>query len=91
MAAITLTLIYNRQTGKKDLWIDLASDPDALPVEHERHHRQLVEALLGKGVLRADELGEVQVRRGGASRSEGAAAPAPPAPPVPWRREGEGS
>ena len=63
MAEITLRLKYNLQTGRKDLFIDYHSDDDALPIEHEQDHRDVVESLLGKGVLRRDELGEVVVRR----------------------------
>lgn len=63
MAEITLRLKYNLQTGRKDLFIDYHSDDDALPIEHEQDHRAIVESLLGKGVLRKDELGEVVVRR----------------------------
>jgi len=63
MAEITIRLKYNLQTGRKDLFIDYHSDDDALPIEHEQDHRAVVESLLGKGVLRRDELGEVVVRR----------------------------
>jgi hypothetical protein len=63
MAEITLRLRYNLQTGRKDLFIDYHSDDDALPIEHEQDHRAIVESLLGKGVLKRDELGEVVVRR----------------------------
>lgn len=63
MAEITIRLRYNTQTGKKDLLIDYHSDDDALPIEHEQDHRALVEGLLGKGVLKADEVGDVVVRR----------------------------
>ena len=63
MAEITIRLVYNLETGKKDIFIDYESDGDALPVEHEREHRQIVAELLGKGVLEADEVGDVQVQR----------------------------
>ena len=63
MAEITLRLRFNLQTGRKDLLIDYHSDDDALPIEHEQDHRAIVESLLGKGVLRRDELGEIVVRR----------------------------
>ena len=64
MAEITIRLRYNLQTGRKDLFIDYHSDDDALPIEHEQDHRAVVESLLGRGVLKPDELGEVVVRRG---------------------------
>ena len=69
MAEITLRLRYNLQTGRKDLFIDYHSDEDALPIEHEQDHRAVVESLLGKGVLKRDELGEIIVRRAQPQRS----------------------
>ena len=63
MAEITIRLIYNLETGKKDIYVDYESEDDALPVEHEKEHRQIVAELLGKGVLEPDEVGELQVRR----------------------------
>lgn len=65
MADITVRMIFNRKSGKKDIWIDYESDDDALPIEHEKRHREIVEQLLGQGVLTPDELGQVQVSRGG--------------------------
>ena len=83
MAQVTLRLVYDPDTGKKDIFIDFASDEDALPVEHERAHRELVARLLGQGVLRPDEVGRVVVTR------EGAAAPASSQPTLaPGEREG---
>ena len=64
MSDITIRLVYNLQTGKKDIWIDYESESDALPIEHEAEHRQFVEQLLGKGVLSEDEVGTVRVVRG---------------------------
>ncbi len=63
MGDITIRMQYNLKTGKKDVWIDLVSEADSLPLEHEQDHRRIVEQLLGKGILQADELGEVEVRR----------------------------
>lgn len=63
MGDITIRMQYNLETGKKDILIDLVSERDALPIEHERDHRAVVEGLLGKGILKADEVGEVTVRR----------------------------
>ena len=67
MPEITIRLVYNLETGKKDVWIDYESESDALPIEHEQQHRQFVEELLGKGVLKEDELGQVRVARGESS------------------------
>ena len=63
MAQVTIRLRYNRKTGKKDLLIDHHSDEDALPVEHEQEHRDIVHALLGQGLLTEDELGSIVVQR----------------------------
>jgi len=63
MSEITIRLRYNLNSGKKDILIDYHSDEDALPIEHEDDHRTVVEQLLGRGVLRQDEVGEVVVRR----------------------------
>jgi hypothetical protein len=63
MARVTIRLQYNLETGKKDILVELASDPDALPVEHEREHRDIVQQLLGRGVLAPDEVGQLRVQR----------------------------
>lgn len=47
MADVTIRFRHNPRTGKKELVISYESEPDALPHEHERDHRALVEALLG--------------------------------------------
>ena len=53
-------------TPEEDAAITAAamSDPDALPVEHEQMHRQLVERLIGKGLDPAG-LGDVVIDREG--------------------------
>jgi len=45
-------------TGKQNIIIKLNSDADALPVEHEQLHRELVEKLIGK-----ENVGKVIVER----------------------------
>lgn len=65
MAEITIKLIFNKETGKKDILIDLESDADALPIEHEQHHKSIIEKLLGQGILKNNEMGEVVITRGG--------------------------
>jgi len=47
MAELTIRLRVNPETGKKDIVIDLRSDADALPHEHEQQHRHLVQQLIG--------------------------------------------
>lgn len=59
MAEITVRLVYNLETGKKDIYVDLRSDSDALPVEHEQHHKSIIEQLLGQGVITESEVGRV--------------------------------
>lgn len=63
MAELTIQLRVDPTTRRKDVVIIYHSDDDALPLEHEHEHRALVERLLEKGVLSADELGEIVVER----------------------------
>src|SRR5260370_24406937 len=63
MAEMTIRLRCDPETGKKDILISLRSDADALPHEHEQHHRALVEKLLEKGIVKAAELGQIVVER----------------------------
>ncbi|MCB9642606.1 MAG: hypothetical protein H6728_05975 [Myxococcales bacterium] len=60
---ITIHLRYNLETGKKDIYVDFTSEDDALPIEHEQQHRELMAQLLGQGVLHPDEVGDIKVRR----------------------------
>ncbi|WP_238602908.1 hypothetical protein [Fimbriiglobus ruber] len=50
------------QSGKQNIIVKLDSDPDALPIEHEQMHKQLVEKLIGKGI-KAEDLGEIVIER----------------------------
>jgi len=61
---IQIRFRMNMETGKKDILIEYDGDEDAMRHEHEREHRRIVETLVGKGVLREDEVGDVQVKRG---------------------------
>jgi FtsH ternary system domain X3-analog len=83
MAEMQIHLRRDPQTGKQNIIIKLESDPDALPHEHEQMHRRLVEKLIGKGLLQAEDLGEIIVEREQTEK-------APPAPaanqPQPERR-----
>jgi hypothetical protein len=60
---ITIRFRMNVVTGKKDIVIEYEGDDDALPHEHERRHKQIVEQLVGQGLLEPGEAGEVQVER----------------------------
>lgn len=53
----------NMNSGKKDIVIEYESDEDAMRHEHEKKHRDIVERLVGEGILQADEAGEVIVER----------------------------
>ena len=63
MAEIRIRLVFNLETGKKDIYVDFESDADALPFEHEEIHRDIVRQLVGQNVLTDDEAGEVVVNR----------------------------
>lgn len=58
MAELTIRLRRDPQTGKHDIIIDLKSEEDALPHEHEQMHREAVEKIIGKG-----NVGKVIVER----------------------------
>ncbi len=63
MADVTIRLVSNPMTGKRDIYIDYESEDDALPFEHEEDHRDVVEKLLGQGILDPDDIGQVKVGR----------------------------
>ncbi len=51
------------ETGGKEIVVEYESDPDALPYEHEQRHREIVEMLVGKGVIGVQDAGTVRVER----------------------------
>src|SRR4051794_22881424 len=55
MPEMTIRLETDPATGKKNIIVNLRSDDDALPHEHEQMHRALVERLLQGGLLKASE------------------------------------
>lgn len=63
MASMTIRLSVDPATGKKNIIISYASDSDALPIEHEEEHRQLVDKLIEGGALRASEVGTIVIER----------------------------
>ena len=63
MPEMTIRLIPDPDTGKKNIIISLRGDEDALPHEHEQMHRQLVEKVLGKSKLKAEEVGQITIER----------------------------
>ena len=58
MAELTIRLRKDPETGKHDIIIDLESDQDTLPHEHEQMHREAVEKLIGK-----NNVGKVVIER----------------------------
>lgn len=86
MPELTIHLRRDPATGKQNIIVKLDSDPDALPVEHERLHRTIVEKLIGKG-LNPDDLGELVIER---EPAKGQPAPPNPAGEPERRKAGTG-
>jgi hypothetical protein len=63
MAELNIRLLIDPDTGKKNLIIEYESDSDMLPIEHEEEHRRLINQLVEGGVVKAEELGKVVVKR----------------------------
>jgi len=63
MPELTIRLVPDPTTGKRNIIISMKSDEDALPHEHEQQHRALVDKLIHGGILKAEELGTITVSR----------------------------
>ena len=63
MAEMTIRLIPDPETGKKNIIISLRSDEDAMPHEHEQAHRSLVDKVLNGGLIKQSEVGTITVER----------------------------
>jgi FtsH ternary system domain X3-analog len=63
MAEMTIRLMIDPATGKKNIIVKLHSDADALPQEHEQLHRALVDKLVNGGIVKATEVGQITVER----------------------------
>jgi len=63
MAELNIRLQIDPTSGKKNLIIEYESDDDMLPMEHEEEHRRLINELVEGGVIKAEELGKVVVKR----------------------------
>jgi len=63
MPEMTIRLIPDPETGKKNIIISLRGDEDALPHEHEQMHRQIVDKVLNGGLLKNAEVGTITVER----------------------------
>ena len=64
MAQVKISLVYNVKTGQKDIIVNYESDADALPFEHEREHKDIIEKLIGANLLKAEEAGDIIIQRG---------------------------
>jgi hypothetical protein len=82
MATMILRLEIDPITKKKNVWVKLESDSDALPSEHEEQHKRLVELLLAGGAVTPEELGTITIEREG----QGAAAKQEDGQGVPQRQ-----
>jgi hypothetical protein len=78
MAEITIRLIPDPQTGKKNVVISMRSDEDALPHEHEQQHRAIVDKLINGGIVKASELGKITVEREEEEKEPAVGVGAPP-------------
>jgi hypothetical protein len=87
MPEMTIRLIPDPQTGKKNIIISLRGDEDALPHEHEQMHRQLVDKLLEKGLVGAAEVGQITVER---EEEKPSAAPTTSGPQDQRQAQGQG-
>lgn len=63
MATVTIRLIVDATTSKKNVVISYESDSDAMPMEHEEDHRKIVDQLIEGGALSAADLGQIIVER----------------------------
>lgn len=78
MGEIKIRFKFDTTTGRKEIVVEYESDSDRLPVEHEKRHRDIVEQLVGRGILKPDEAGNVRVER--IRPQAGGTEPAQPAP-----------
>ncbi len=63
MPEMTIRLITDPDTRKKNIIISLQGDEDALPHEHEQMHRAIVNKILNRGLVTETELGTITVER----------------------------
>jgi hypothetical protein len=72
MAEMTIRLMIDPATGKKNIIVKLHSDADALPQEHEQLHRALVDKLVNGGIVKATEVGQITIEREGDEKAPAA-------------------
>ncbi len=66
MAELTIRLVVDPQSGKKNVIIGYESDAAGLPMEHEEDHRKLAMAVLAGAGVPPEEIGELIIEREGA-------------------------
>jgi hypothetical protein len=71
MAEVTIRLVVDAATGKKNVVVGYDSDSSSLPMEHEEDHKKFVERLLEATGLSPDDLGEIIVEREEAQSEKG--------------------
>lgn len=84
---MTIRLRVNPATGRHEVKVDLESDADALPFEHEELHRSVVSRLLEAGLLPPGESPEVVITRVGPAVETPAAGEGPASPSRPRAAE----
>jgi hypothetical protein len=62
---ITIRFRYNPRTGKRQMVVHYESEEDLLPHEHERDHRAMVEALIGRPIGQDEEIVVERVEKPG--------------------------
>tara|TARA_R110002072_G_scaffold230141_1_gene387425 strand:- start:150 stop:413 length:264 start_codon:yes stop_codon:yes gene_type:complete len=70
VSEIEIRFRMNLKTGKKDIVIDFHGDEELMRHEHEKKHREIVQRLVGEGILSADEVGEIVVERAAPQQAE---------------------
>lgn len=76
MASAHIRLEVDPVTRKRTIVIKYESDSDALPHEHEEAHRELVEKLFGKGVIKdGDDIKVERETTGAPGETEGSETP----------------
>jgi len=55
MAEMVLKLSRDPESGRPVVVVELHSDSDSLPFEHEDSHRKIIEELIGRGLIGSGE------------------------------------
>ena len=63
MAELRIRFRMNLESGEREIIVELEKDAELMRHEHERKHREVVERLLGEGIIGQDEVDQVRVER----------------------------